>query len=140
MSIECTHCGSSHYKKNGKSKGSQRYVCKGCGRCFSDRVRKFSFADKARAIDMVLNNVGIRKTARFMGASPALILRWIKEFSAQLRQQMAQAGESMIDTRPDMIELDEVYTFIKKNAAAPSYGVLIAGGRVALLPGISEKD
>ena len=50
-----------NYKKNGKYKGSQRYICKDCSRSFSDKIRKFIFADKEKFLELYLNNVGIRK-------------------------------------------------------------------------------
>ena len=42
--MQCTHCGSVSYVKNGSYKGSQRYLCKECRRAFSDKVRKFTYA------------------------------------------------------------------------------------------------
>jgi hypothetical protein len=32
-----------------------------------------------------------------------------------------------------VIEMDEIYTFAQKNSSAPSYGLLILDGKVALL-------
>lgn len=140
MSFVCTHCGSSSHKKNGTYNGIQRYRCQDCKRYFSDIPRKFTYQDKKRAIDMYVNNVGIRKTAQFIGASPALIVRWIKSFAEQLSQQLVVASQGVLDTRPDIIEMDEIYTFVQKNGSKQSYGVLIAGDRVALLPFISAKE
>ena len=137
--MQCTRCGSHHYRKNGTSHGVQRYVCKACGCYFSARPRKFSYADKQRALDRYLNNVGIRKVARFMGASPALIVRWIKAFGAQLSRQLQQAAQSVEDTVPDVIEIDEIYTFVQKNGSVPSYGLLIVADRVVLLRMSSVK-
>ncbi|MCL2040292.1 MAG: hypothetical protein FWG85_07680, partial [Bacteroidetes bacterium] len=48
--MECTHCGSSKYIKNGVYKCSQRYRCKECNRYFSDKLRKFTYADKRKAL------------------------------------------------------------------------------------------
>ena len=44
--MECT--GSSKYIKNGVYKCSQRYRYKDCNKTFSDKVRKFTYADKER--------------------------------------------------------------------------------------------
>ena len=137
--LQCTRCGARDFRKNGTHAGVQRYRCRACGGYFSDRPRKFGFADKAKALDMYLNNVGIRKIARFMGASPALMVRWVKAFGAQVSAQIAAAGASTATDAPDIIEMDEVYTFVQKNSSAPSYGVLIAGDRVALLRITSAK-
>ena len=140
MALVCTHCGSSVFKKNGSYKGVQRYRCQNCSRFFSDQPRKFRFEDKEKALEMYLNNVGIRKTAQFIGASPALIVRWIKAFYEQVSQQLIQSSHRIVDARPDVIEMDEIYTFVKKNSSGQSYGVLIVGEQVALLRTTSEKD
>ena len=49
--------------------GKQRYMCKECRKTFYDieTKPKFSQETKKKAISMYLNNVGIRKTALFVG-------------------------------------------------------------------------
>ena len=88
---------------------------------------------------MYLNNVVIRKVARFIGASPALVVRWIKIFGAQLVEQLQQAAELVEAEVPDVIEMDEIYSFVQKNSSAPSYGLLIVEDRVVLLRMSSAK-
>ena len=58
--MECTHCGSLKYVKNGGYKGVKRYKCKSCFFYFSGKVRKFSFADKEKFLQLILNNTGMR--------------------------------------------------------------------------------
>jgi len=132
--MQCTHCGSTSYVKNGSYKGSQRYRCKDCGRAFSDKVRKFTYADKERFLHMYLNNVGIRKSALFMGCSSSMPNRWIKQFAQNLRRQIQNAEAALEDGEiPSIIEMDEIYTRLKKGAQKPRYGLLILEGRVRLL-------
>jgi transposase-like protein len=132
--MQCTHCGSTKCVKNGSHKGSQRFVCRECGRAFSDRVRKFTYADKERFLGMYLNNVGIRKAAKFMGCSSSLLVRWIREFAETLRSQMEAAkGKLESGGIPDIIEMDEIYTRIKKGGQEPRYGLLILGTEARLL-------
>jgi len=118
---KCTHCGSSHYTKNGSFQGVQRYKCKDCGRAFSDKVRKFTFSDKEKCLELYLNNMGIRKCAAIIGCSPSLIIAWIREFAGNLRRrQKANNGklskEDIEETLKEManpythiIEMDEIY-------------------------------
>lgn len=131
--MQCHHCGSADYRRNGSYAGVQRYICKGCRRSFTSRGERFSKQVKARALDMYLNNVGIRKVARFVGASPASILNWIAAAAEAMAQRLARAAEQLRDVRPDVIEMDEIYTYIQKNGSAPSYGLLILDEKVALL-------
>lgn len=137
--MQCTHCGSFNHINNGSYKGVKRYICKDCGRSFSDKVRKFTYRDKERFLLMYLNNVGVRKAALFMDCSPSLIVRWIKEFAANLRQKLSKASEALEDTMPDIIEMDEIYTRIKKGGIAHKYGLLILEDEVKLLRIPSEK-
>ena len=83
---------------------------------------------------MYLNHVGVRKIARFVKASPAGVLKWIRAAHARLSQQLTQAKQSLTQHVPDIIEMDEIYTFVQKNSSGPSYGLLIVGDSVALLP------
>lgn len=137
--MQCTHCGSLKYVKNGAYKGVRRYICKNCGRSFSDKVRKFTYKDKERFLLMYLNNVGVRKAALFIGCSPSLIIRWIREFANNLRDKLSKASDLVEDQLPDIIEMDEIYTRIKKGGIAHKYGLLILEDEVKLLRIPSEK-
>lgn len=131
--MECHHCGSGAYRRNGSYRGVQRYLCKQCGRSFSANGERFDRATKARALDMYLNNVGIRKIARFTGASPAGVLKWIRKAATAMAERLERTAGQMRTGLPEVIEMDEIYTFVQKNSGEPSYGLLIAGDKVALL-------
>ena len=59
--MQCSRCGStrcrSHsnyiHKKSGEK--VNRYLCKDCNKTFSDKVRKFRYADKERFLALYLN-------------------------------------------------------------------------------------
>ena len=131
--MQCTHCGSTKYTNNGSYKGVRRYKCKECKRYFSDKVRKFTYKDKERFIQLYLNNVGINKAALFIGCSPALLVRWVREYADNLRKKMSKAVDSLEKQVPDVIEMDEIYTRVKKGEIAPRYGLLILEDGVKLL-------
>ncbi|MCL1824892.1 MAG: hypothetical protein FWG26_02955 [Betaproteobacteria bacterium] len=114
--MQCHHCGSESSRKNGSYQGVQRYICKECGRSFTSRERRFGRCVKEQALDMHLNNVGIRKIARFVGASSTAVIKWIRSAREQLSEQLRQAGEQVACELPDVIEMDEIYTFVKKTA------------------------
>lgn len=138
--IRCTHCGSYEYKKNGKKDGHQNYVCKRCKRSFSDRVKKFTYEDKERFLKYILNNVGIRKAALFMGCSPSLLVKWLREFINNLELELDKAKDKLSENIPDIIEMDEIYTRIKKGLIQHPYGLLILDGEIKLLPLLLEKE
>ena len=111
--MECVHCGSKKTKKYGKPKGIQRYKCNSCGKHFRDNPNSYTKADKDKAIEYYLNNCGVRKTARFIGCSSGTIIDWVREYAQQVRQQ-AEETPKKADEEADIIEMDEIYTFVKK--------------------------
>jgi len=132
--MECTHCGSDNFVKNGGYKGVRRYKCKSCSHYFSGKVRRFSYKDKERAVMMHLKGVGIRKVAEFMNCSASLVVRWIREFANTLRKRLSEAAESLQGEQlPDIIEMDEIHTCVKKGDVGSRYGLLIHGGEAKLL-------
>jgi transposase-like protein len=117
--MPCRHCGSADLRKHGTANGAQRFRCRSCGRYGSDKPPRYSGAVKAQALDMYLNNVGIRKIARFVGASPAGVLKWIRAEHDRVQARLAQAEPPGQPTGPDIIEMDEIYTFVQKNSSVP---------------------
>jgi transposase-like protein len=109
--IVCGKCRSENISKNGHNRGAQRYVCKECGVTFSEKPVQFSEEVKKQAIEMVLNGVGIRKTARFVKSSHTSVVNWLREAHRILK---AVKKEEKVSERADIIEFDEIYTFVKK--------------------------
>jgi transposase len=130
--MNCRHCGSEKTRKNGSNLGIQRYKCKVCGKTFSEKPPKFDEKTRHQALLMYLNNVGIRKTALFLGASRTTILNWIKQKHAML-QSLAEDFQPDVSESADIIELDEIYTFVKKNSCGQLFGLLSLGGKTVLL-------
>jgi transposase-like protein len=117
--MQCPRCSSYDLRKSGPKNGAQRYCCKQCGRYCTDRPPRFSLETKAKAIDMYLNNVGIRKIARFVGASPAGVLRWIRKEHELLQLRLSEAICAPLQGEPDIIEMNEIYTFVEKKPGGP---------------------
>ena len=109
--IICEKCRSEKISKNGHNRGAQRYVCKECGVTFSEKPPQYSEEVKKQAIEMVLNGVGIRETARFVKSSHTTVINWLREAHRILQ---AVKKEEKVSERADIIEFDEIYTFVKK--------------------------
>ena len=88
---------------------------------------------------MYLNNVGIRKIALFFGVSATAVLKWIKNAHVLLQELLANFNP-LVSDKADIIELDEIYTYVKKRKIEQSYGLLILDDRCVLLHLPSEKD
>ena len=115
--MNCPRCHSDSVRRGGSKNGAQRYQCRDCDRYMTDKPPRFSAQTKALAVDMYLNNVGIRKIARFVGASPAGVLRWIRKAHAHVQARAAQAPRMQGTAAPDIIEMDEIYTYVQKNSS-----------------------
>lgn len=114
--MRCPRCEGTDLIKRGRKSGNQRYVCRACGRYCTDSQPRFSAETKVMAIEMYMNSMGIRAIGRVLGASPAAILKWIRKEHAMLQQKLAHAAP--IDTgEADVIEMDEIYTYVQKNGS-----------------------
>ena len=127
--IKCSHCEDSNYHKKGIVFGEQRYYCKSCKRYFTMKPKRHSKELKSFAILLYLNNTGIRKIAKILKVSHPTILRWIRQAYEDLQYKKL----SFSGTGCDIIEFDEIYTYIKKNQTGLRYGLLFLVGRSVLL-------
>ena len=82
---------------------------------------------------MYLNNVGIRKIAKFMHCSSPLVVKWIKVLGKQISAQLQKNAHKVAAQMPEIIEMDEIYTFVKKNSKGQLYGLLMLGEQIVLL-------
>jgi len=130
--MKCKHCKSGNFIKNGTNRGIQRFICNDCNRTFSCKPPKFGKEIKRQAMLMYLNNVGIRKTALFLGASRTTILNWIREGHETLVDFLSEFKPDVSEAA-DIIELDEIYTFVQKNSSGQQFGLLILGRKNVLL-------
>ena len=68
---------------------------------------------KQKAFLMYLNNVGVRKTAMFIGCSRTTVTNWVKKAKEKLDKKLKKF-EPNYSQKTDIIELDEIYTYVKK--------------------------
>ena len=129
---ECPYCKSNKVRKNRKSRGTQRMQCMICKKTFAETPRRFSKEVKYKAILMYLNNVGIRKIALILGASSTAVSKWIRN-AHKLLQELLENFNPLASEKADIIELDEIYTYVKKRKIEQSYGLLILEDKSVLL-------
>ena len=129
MTKQCPSCGSEQVTKRGFRKEQQRYVCKSCKKTFSEHIHTQDKKDFA--LFLYLNSNGIRQISRIVKVAPSLVLFWIKKAHENLKDLIKRRAESKRNL--DVIELDEIYTYVKKNFTGCSYGLLIAEEKSVLL-------
>jgi transposase-like protein len=84
--LECKHCGSKKYRKNGIDKGNQSYFCKDCHRRFSIPKSKKGY-ENSKLLAIILYGSGkasYRYLAKLFNVCPATIMNWIKSFSEKI--------------------------------------------------------
>lgn len=144
LNCKCKYCGSDRINKMSIIRNKQRYLCRDCKRTFregKDKRKKYSEDFKIEAIKWYLENVGIRSIARRLKISASLVSYWIKQFGQIIKDKMlnAEVPEDIKDI--EILEADEIVTYIKKNLKIkkdqaetfPSYGLLLIGTEIKLL-------
>ncbi len=122
----------SPYRKSNKVKKMEKVEeLKECSalyakKTFAETPRRFSKEVKYKAILMYLNNVGIRKIALILGVSSGAVSKWIRN-AHKLLQELLENVNPLASEKADNIELDEIYTYVKKSSNRMDYFANIFG-------------
>ena len=124
MGLRCKRCGSGEHVKNGFMKGLQRYRCKACGLNFTDTPpRGMPLRVKVTAVLLYLSGLSMNRTAKLLGVSTPSVMAWIEQFAEAFAQKPEPEGRAVV------VELDEMWHFLKKTRTAKLAGRLAAPGR-----------
>jgi transposase len=109
VGLRCKRCGSEEHVKKGLMRTKQRYLCKACGLNFTDTPpRGKPLALKAAAVLLYVSGLSMNRTAQLLGVSTPTIQAWLEPFAAADAQKPEPEG------RPVVIELDEMWHYLKK--------------------------
>ena len=109
MGLRCKRCGSEAPVKNGRMRGQQRSLCKGCGLTFTHTpARGKPLALKAAAVLLSVSGLSLNRTAKLRGVSTPTIQAWLEPFAQAYAQKPEPEG------RAGVIELDERGHDLKK--------------------------
>ncbi|EPY4470304.1 IS1 family transposase [Klebsiella pneumoniae] len=108
ISISCPSCSATEgVVRNGKSTaGHQRYLCSHCRKTFTYTASQPGTHQKI--IDMAMNGVGCRASARIMGVGLNTILRHFKKLRPQSVNSRIQPGSDVIVC----VEMDEQWGYV----------------------------
>ena len=110
--MKCPKCKIEEKFKSGLKNGKQRYLCKRCG---CNYIRSFSrgYHPKIRekAIAYYLEGCGFRRIERMLGMSYNSVINWVKQASKAV-QKISEKYQ--MEEKVDVLELDEMCTFLKK--------------------------
>ena len=117
---DCPRCKSKKYVKAGFVKDRQRYKCQECRYLYT--VNEKSTAKpvtmKRFALHLYLEGLGFRSIGRLLGVSNVSVLKWIRAFGEQVAS--IRTKESI-----DVVEIDELHTYIGKKNSTAGYGLLL---------------
>jgi hypothetical protein len=74
---------------------------------------------KKQALHLYLEGLGFRSIGRFLGVSNVSVLKWIRSFGQEIA---SLRGE---DTMIEMVELDEMHSFIGSKKTTVGFGLLL---------------
>ena len=116
--MRCPKCRSEKIVKDGKIKGKQRYLCKECGyRHTVEYVGKPPDL-KRLALEMYLEGLGFRSIGRILKVSNVAVLKWIRSFGEQVESLRREESA-------EIIEMDELHTYIQSKKTTAGYGLLL---------------
>ncbi len=133
----CKKCRSNKIVKNGTQDNIQRFKCKNCNATFRETNPKYSTDFKMEVIAMHLNSVGFRAIGRLKKIHNSLVSSWIKKAGLVAREKFIEETKKITDKDIKILEIDELYTYIKKNQKTADnlslYGLLSVGTKTELL-------
>src|SRR3954471_1448925 len=114
MALRCEGCGSGEHVKNGFMRGKQRYRCKACGLNFTDTPpRGMPLRVKVEAVPLHLSGLSMNRTAELLGVSTPSVQAWIERFAEVYARKPEPEGRAVV------VELDEMWHYLKKRVSAP---------------------
>lgn len=108
----CPHCQSTHFVKNGKTDGNQRYLCKDCRKTFVENTGTILFSMKKdisvleQYVHCMIEKYPLRKSAKICGINLATAFAWRHKILDALQKMMEQVELDGI------VQADETFTTI----------------------------
>ena len=118
--MDCPRCASNKYVKAGFVGDRQRFKCKECNYLYtvSEKSTGKPMAMKRFALHLYLEGMGFRSIGRVLGVSNVSVLKWIRAFGKQ-------ADHIRTEQSIDVIEIDELHTYIGQKNITAGYGLLL---------------
>ena len=119
--MKCPKCVLETYVKAGFVRKKQRFLCKNCGCQFTqDFTGKYGQNIKLQALKLYKEGNGFRRIGRILGISFEIVRLWILNFSQYFKPNLQEKNY-------DIIEVDELCTFLKNEVKNDGFGLLIIG-------------
>ena len=117
--MSCPKCNHDHIIKSGMVKGAQRWKCKGCGFQFTRTTpRGKPIWQKSLVVFLYCHGVSMNALSKMFQVQTSSILKWIRKFAKEHYEKPEPKGKAIV------MELDEMWHYIKKNGRNSGYGKL----------------
>jgi transposase-like protein len=117
--IKCPYCQRSETQvKDGlNGSGSQRYRCKACQRRYTPEPQQHGYNEDLRqsAVKMYVDGMNFRRIARHLKVNHQSVINWVNAHVAQV-----PTTPPVADKKPNIVELDELFTFIGDKKTGPT--------------------
>ena len=114
----CPNCQNSEKQiKNGKSLcGTQRYLCRSCGKTFSPEPKKQGYSEEIRekAVRMYVEGNNFRRIGRLLAVNHQSVVNWVNAYHQKIKDKV------VVPTDSQAIEVDELWTFVEKKKTKPT--------------------
>ena len=125
---KCPHCDSECIRKNGIEplNGKQKYKCLSCNRYGTlGAAPKYSDEKKQMIMNAYFERPSMRGIERMFNVSRHTLSSWLKKAAALPENTSLSA--CIIDVpSDDILEFDEVHSYVKKKQITDGYGQLLA--------------
>jgi transposase-like protein len=115
--MKCPYCeNESNQIKFGKNRsGTQKYRCNACRRHYTPEPREHGYPEELRlqAVRMYVDGLNLRRIARHLGVNHQSVANWVKAYAAQL-------PPAPQPDKVDVVEMDELHTFVERKKTKPT--------------------
>lgn len=130
--MECKKCKSTACHKAWFVRWLQRYKCKECWCFYTDTAsRSAPMSKKLDALRLYTLGLWLRWIAKFVWYSNVAVLKRIRSF--WMIAEKIHEEQRLEPQTYEFIELDELYTYVKKNDVRFEYGLLYLNDKTNLL-------
>lgn len=114
----CPHCQveEQQVKVGCNPSGSQRYRCNVCNRKYTPEPNEAGYPQEVRdqAVRMYVDGLNFRRIARTLQVNHQSVINWVNAHVASLPDLPPST-----DGRPEVVELDELFTFVGEKRNQP---------------------
>ena len=118
--MSCPKCQSAHRVKAGFVQGVQRFLCRTCGCQYTRSEPKgMPLAVKLLAVTLYVHGLSMNAIGKLLQVSTPAVLKWIRTFAE------THCAKPQPTASAAVIELDEMWHFLKKSLVSSGSGKLI---------------